>query len=71
VTRRRLFKTPKPITREEESNMIPLRDLGNAAGSISDNAALPQPQINDPNSISVLPSNISTLPNIREEDETD
>jgi len=51
--------------------MIPLRDLGNAAGSISDNAALPQPQINDPNSISVLPSNISTLPNIREEDETD
>ena len=44
---------------------LPLRDLRNAAGGVSVDA-LP-----DPDSIRVAPPNVSTLPEIREEEETE
>ncbi len=68
VTRRRLSakKTKANVTPEEIEMMpLPLRDLRNAAGGVSVDA-LP-----DPDSIRVAPPNVSTLPEIREEEETE
>ncbi|MFY7849023.1 MAG: hypothetical protein ACOVSS_08175 [Bacteroidia bacterium] len=33
VARRRLLKKPNPVTREEDKDMIPFRDLGDAANA--------------------------------------
>jgi hypothetical protein len=71
VARRRLLKKPKPVTREEDKDMIPLRDLGDAA-----NAALAERQIDeDPEAIAVAPTKTNSppppLPAIIEEADVD
>jgi len=52
------LKKPKPITREEDRDMIPLRDLGNAA-----NAALAERQIDeDPEAIAIASTKTNLPP---------